>query len=252
MRRRILCWEVAFCLMWLCSAPAFAVESSQEESAPPLESAEESLPEEEPFPFGDVEKDSAFFNAIKWAVEAGITKGTSNTTFSPDNTCTQKQILIMIWRAVGEPGNPNKPNAAPVTCAFIYTNRPEGAGNDEDEPKTEIGMALHWAYSKGLELGEKVDAVKRHFDETAACTRVDAMRFIWALLSGKAPCDGETALKFEDVTPFHPDYAAVMWAVSKGITNGTSDTTFAPDRACMRKHIAKFLYQAYLCGYLDQ
>ena len=50
-------------------------------------------------PFADVKADSYYYDAVLWAVENGITKGTSDTTFSPDDTCTRAQIVTFLWRA---------------------------------------------------------------------------------------------------------------------------------------------------------
>ena len=55
-------------------------------------------PESRTMPFTDVPADSYYYDAVLWAVENGITKGTSSTTFSPDNTCTRAQIVTFLWR----------------------------------------------------------------------------------------------------------------------------------------------------------
>ena len=233
MRRRLLFWEIAFCLIWVFCASALAVDGNGKGAVPPpkrtAESTAEATETEEDFPFEDVAKDSKFFDAVKWAVEAGITRGTSDYAFSPDDICTQKQILIMIWRAAGKPE---------ASCGFPYANI---------DLESEIGKALRWAYSKDLEVGELFGS-QRRFDENRPCTRVDAMRFIWTLIARKADCG--TKSNFVDVTSFHPYVRAVVWAVSTKITNGTDETHFSPDTACLRKHIAKFLYMTYKQGYL--
>ena len=55
-------------------------------------------PESRTMPFTDVPADSYYYDAVLWAVENGITKGTSSTTFSPDDTCTRAQIVTFLWR----------------------------------------------------------------------------------------------------------------------------------------------------------
>ena len=45
---------------------------------------------------------SYYYDAVLWAVENGITKGTSETMFSPDATCSRAQIVTFIWRALAE------------------------------------------------------------------------------------------------------------------------------------------------------
>ena len=54
-------------------------------------------------PFADVKAGSYYYDAVLWAVEQGITKGTSDTMFSPDATCTRAQIVTFLWRANGSP-----------------------------------------------------------------------------------------------------------------------------------------------------
>ena len=60
-------------------------------------------PKSATMPFTDVPAGSYFEKAVLWAVENGITKGTSDTTFSPDASCTRAQIVTFLWRAGGSP-----------------------------------------------------------------------------------------------------------------------------------------------------
>ena len=60
-------------------------------------------PKSAAMPFTDVPAGSYFEKAVLWAVENGITKGTSDTTFSPDDSCTRAQIVTFLWRAGGSP-----------------------------------------------------------------------------------------------------------------------------------------------------
>lgn len=54
--------------------------------------------------FNDVKSGDYFYDAVNWAVEKGITTGTSATTFSPNASCTRAQIVTFLWRASGQPG----------------------------------------------------------------------------------------------------------------------------------------------------
>ena len=58
-------------------------------------------PKSAAMPFTDVPAGSYFEKAVLWAVENGITKGTSDTTFTPDASCTRAQIVTFLWRANG-------------------------------------------------------------------------------------------------------------------------------------------------------
>ena len=60
-------------------------------------------PKTKVMPFADVKAGSYYYDAVLWAVEQGITKGTGDTMFSPDATCTRAQIVTFLWRANGSP-----------------------------------------------------------------------------------------------------------------------------------------------------
>ena len=154
--------------------------------------------------FTDVEPGSFFLNAADWAVERGITNGVSATSFAPARTCTHAQILTFLYRAARG-----------------------GAAASEDMDK-----AVDWAREKGM-TGDG-------FDENKACTRAEAMRYLW---QAAGQPQAQTAVSFSDVAA-DADYAqAVYWAVEQGITIGTSDTRFTPDRVCSRGEIVTFLYR---------
>ena len=53
--------------------------------------------------FSDVKDGDYFAEPVAWAVQQGITNGTSATTFSPNQTCTRAEILTFLWRAAGSP-----------------------------------------------------------------------------------------------------------------------------------------------------
>lgn len=49
-------------------------------------------------PFMDVKDDAYYYDAVLWAVKDGVTKGTTDTTFSPKPDCTRAQIVVFLWR----------------------------------------------------------------------------------------------------------------------------------------------------------
>ena len=160
--------------------------------------------------FTDV-KDTDYFAApVKWAVEKGITTGTSKTTFSPNNTCTTADILTFLWRANGAPAPTGSSVAVPT--GKYYTE------------------AANWALEKGL-----TDT----FQADAPATRAATVTYLWNL-AGKPAAD---APAFTDVDKDAAYAPAVAWAVKEGITTGTSATTFAPDNTCTRGQIVTFLYR---------
>lgn len=169
--------------------------------------------------FSDVDEGLYYAAPIAWAVERGITTGTSEDTFSPDALCTQGQILTFLWRAAGSPQAeeellPPRLTANSVSSSF----RP----------------AIAWAYQAGILGGSAA------LNPSAPCSRGMAMGFLWRY----AGSPGASPLGiFTDVAP-GADYAqAVAWAVESGITSGTSETTFSPGEPCTRGQIATFLYR---------
>lgn len=109
-------------------------------------------------PFTDVPAGSYYYDAVLWAIENGITKGTSDTTFSPNANCSRGQIVTFLWR------------------------------------------------------------------------------------SQKSP-DAAAANPFTDVAANAYYTSAVLWAVEKSITGGTSATTFSPSANCTRAQIVTFIYR---------
>lgn len=161
--------------------------------------------------FADVAETAYYRDPVAWAVEKGITNGTSDTAFSPNNTCTRAQIITFLWRAAGSPEPKN-------ACSFTDINA--GAYYEK---------AVTWAAEQGMASGDK-------FGPNDPCTREMAVEFMWKQAgSPKAP-----AANFTDVSS-----DAVNWALEKGVTNGTSATTFSPKATCTRGQIVTFLWRAF-------
>ena len=169
--------------------------------------------------FVDVATGSYYEEAVDWAVENGITKGTTATTFSPNATCTRAQAVTFLWRAAGSP--------EPETRAMPFTDIPVGSYYYD---------AVLWAVENGITKGTSDTT----FTPNMTCTRAQIVAFLWR--SEKSPAAG-TANPFADVksTAYYAD--AVLWAVKENITKGTTNTTFSPDADCTRAQIVTFLYR---------
>lgn len=98
--------------------------------------------------------------------------------------------------------------------------------------------AVRWAVKYGIASG--TDA--KHFSPDAACTRGQAVTFLWRAAGCPAPALAENP--FADVKSTDYCYDAVLWAVQTGVAKGTSASTFSPDAACTRGQIVTFLYRA--------
>ena len=169
--------------------------------------------------FTDVLPSAYYYDAVIWAVENGITSGTSSTTFSPDASCTRAQAVTFLWRAAGSP--------RPVSAANRFTDIRSGEYYYD---------AVLWAVEQGITSGSSDST----FSPNAACSRGQIVTFLYRA-AGSPAAAGKA---FSDV-PDNAYYAsAVRWAVAQGITSGTSAATFAPNADCTRGQIVTFLYRA--------
>ena len=169
--------------------------------------------------FTDVSKTDYFYDAVLWAVENGITTGTSRTRFSPYATCTRAQAVTFLWRSSGSP--------APKNSRMPFT---------DVSPSAYYYDAVLWALEEGITTGTSSTT----FSPDATCSRAQIVAFLWR--SEKSLAVG-TANPFADVksTAYYAD--AVLWAVKENITKGTTSTTFSPDADCTRAQIVTFLWR---------
>ena len=169
--------------------------------------------------FADVPANAYFADAVKWAVDKGITNGLSDTMFGPYESCTRAQIVTFLWRAASSP-------------------EPKTASSFTDVPASAYyAKAVAWAVENGITNG----MTETTFAPNATCTRGQSVTFLYRALKGTA--SGST--NFTDVKSdaFYAD--AINWAVANNVTNGTSNTTFSPNADCTRAEIVTFLYRAY-------
>ena len=114
-------------------------------------------PETRTMPFTDVPVGSYYYDAVLWAVENGITKGTSNTTFNPNDTCTRAQIVSFLWRSEKTPV---------ASSRNLFTDVKPGAYYLD---------AVLWAVESGITKG--TTAMK--FSPDADCARAQIVTFLW-------------------------------------------------------------------------
>ncbi len=126
-----------------------------------------------------------------------------------------------------------------VTATFVKDGTtPADSEKFVDVPKDAYYHdAVYWAVDKGITEG--VDAT--HFAPDATCTRAQMVTFLWRDAGQPAPTSSENP--FTDVKEGAYYYDAVLWAVEKGITVGTSSTTFSPDDTVIRGQAVTFLWR---------
>lgn len=174
--------------------------------------------------FVDIPKASHWAHVpIDWALARHITSGTSETTFSPEKGCTRSQAVMFLWRASGspEPTSLECPFADVSDTAYYY-------------------KAVLWAVENQITSG----TTDTTFSPRKACTRAQIVTFLWRAKGSPSADDPQAAFPFRDVAERAYYRNAVAWAVGKGITAGTSPTTFSPGRTCTRAQIVTFLYKA--------
>lgn len=171
-------------------------------------------------PFIDVPAGSYYENAVIWAVDKGITGGTSATTFDPSGNCTRAQAVTFLWRAAGSP--------APKTKVMPFTDVPAGSYYHD---------AVLLAVEQGITKGTSDTA----FSPNATCTRAQIVTFLWRA-GGSPAVSGNSA--FTDVASDAYYAAAVTWAEKNGVTGGIGGGLFGSGNNCTRAQIVTFIYRS--------
>ena len=169
--------------------------------------------------FRDVTQSDYYYDAVQWAVEKGITEGTSATTFSPDASCTRAQMVTFLYRAAGSP--------APKSTVNPFT---DVSANDY------YYNAVLWAVENGITTGVSAD----RFAPGATVSRAQTVTFLYRA-NGSPAANGAS---FSDVAADEYYANAVAWAVQNGITTGTGNGKFSPNADCTRGQIVTFLYRS--------
>lgn len=169
--------------------------------------------------FRDVNQSDYYYDAVQWAVEKGITEGTSATTFSPDASCTRAQMVTFLYRAAGSPAPKSTVNPfKDVSSSDYYYN------------------AVLWAIENGITTGVSAD----RFAPGATVSRAQTVTFLYRA-NGSPAASGAS---FSDVAADEYYANAVAWAVRSGITTGTGNGKFSPNADCTRGQIVTLLYRA--------
>ena len=173
-------------------------------------------------PFSDVPAGSWFEKPVLWAMENGITSGTSENSFSPNNQCLRSHVATFLWAAEGkpEPSSYSTPFTDVSSSDWFY-------------------KPVLWAVENGITSGVSPD----RFGANDVCNRYQVVFFLWKAAGSPEPTS--TQNPFTDVQSTDFFYKAVLWAVENGITSGVSATQFGPYNPCTRAQVVTFLYAAY-------
>ena len=178
--------------------------------------------EQPPIRFIDVAEDDWFYDPVYWAVETGITTGTTDTTFSPKDDCTRAHMVTFLWRAAGSP--------EPNITENPFTDVSEGSC---------YYKAILWAVEHGITKGTS----KSTFSPNAPCTRAQIVTFLWRYAGAPKAQEGGSA--FLDLRQGSYYEEAVLWAAQQGIAKGVTGTIFRPNGTCTRAQGVTFLYRFF-------
>lgn len=170
-------------------------------------------------PFSDVSDDAWYTDAVLWAASEGITVGTGDGQFKPDDICDRGQVMTFLHRAVDTP--------APTIKNVPFTDVKSGMWYTD---------AILWSYE--AEISNGVNAEGTLFGLTDKMTRSQIVTLLYRL-AGSPDVSG-TELPFGDIKADTWYTNAVIWAVQEGITTGT-DKGFEPDRPLTRAETVTFL-----------
>ena len=178
--------------------------------------------------FSDVQNPKhAYYNAIYWAADAGITKGYPDGTFGIDKSCTRGEMIMFLWRYAGKP--------APKTVS-------KSPFKDVSTTHT-FYKAILWASQKGITKGYPDGT----FGIIRNVSRGECMMFLWRLKGKPAP-KAVAKSPFTDVATTNVFYKAILWGyqnkITTGYTSGEKKETFGIDENCSRGQIVTFLYRA--------
>ena len=180
------------------------------------------------YAFSDVQNPNhAYFKAIYWAADAGITKGYPDGTFGINRSCTRGEMMMFLWRYAGK--------QAPKTVS---------KSPFEDVPKNHaFYKAILWGSQKGITKGYSDGT----FGIDRNVSRGECMMFLWRL-NGKPAPKAVAKSPFKDVPKNHVFYNAILWGAQKkittGYTSGPKKGMFDVDANCTRGQIVTFLYRA--------
>ena len=180
------------------------------------------------YAFSDVQDPKhAYFKAIYWAADAGITKGYPDGTFGINRSCTRGEMMMFLWRYADKPA---PKNASKSPFKDVKTNHA-------------FYKAILWGSQKGITKGY-ADGT---FGIDRNVTRGEAMMFLWRLRGKPAP-KAVAKSPFKDVPKNHVFYNAILWGsqnkITTGYTSGVNKGKFMVDDNCTRGQIVTFLYRA--------
>ena len=170
--------------------------------------------------FSDVPADSFYAAPVLWALENGITTGTSDSTFSPNDQCLRSHVVTFLWRAEKSP----EPSSTVNSFTDVKT------GDFFYKP-------VLWAVENNITTGIS----STEFGSYDVCNRAAVVTFLWRAAGKPEPVSTDNPFTDVKTTDFY--YKPVLWALENGITTGLSPTEFGAAAPCNRAQVVTFLYR---------
>lgn len=163
---------------------------------------------------------STFADDVVWLHEMEVTTGCEEIRFCTDDLVTRGEAGTFLWRLFGRPA----PTVEP--------------GFDDVPPEAFFADPVAWMVENEITTGTTPET----FSPYDSLTRAQFVTFLWRAAGRPMAAEPHS---FEDIPEGYFAEDAVAWAVSVGITNGTSPTTFSPVDTATRGQIAAFLHRFY-------
>jgi len=170
-----------------------------------------------------VDPNAYYFTPVYWAKEAGVTAGTTASTFSPSSTVSRADMITWLYRYAGSPEVSTSTKFKDVKDSDYYAK------------------AVAWATSKGITFGTS----ETTFSPKKAVTRAEMISFLYRYSQAVGKTDDESGKSdFNDVLSSKYYASAVAWGAENGVVAGYADGTFRPDKTCTRAEGVSFIYRA--------
>lgn len=200
--------------VWMLSISALSpLAAASEDTA----KNDRSVPEKVITRFTDVQESDYFAAAVSWAVERGVTNGSSATAFSPYNPCTRAQVVTFLWRAEGRPESSVLLSFRDVFASSYFYG------------------AVRWAVGMGIVKGTSTTT----FSPSRGCSYAHVLTFLWRRAGEPVVSQsGPLTAPYER----HWAYNALRWAESEELLRET-EQPFDPSASCPRADVVWYLFR---------
>ena len=180
-------------------------------------------------PFLDVPDSASYYKALTWAFENGIVKGTDDSHFTPNGSCTRGEFCTMLWRLKGKPSIEGMSNP--------FADVTPGKGH---------GTAIVWCYNRKIITGMTDASGTRVFRSSGKISRTNMIVMLYKMAKAdygkEAVATAYEGSPYKDIKASNKNLPAYQWAYVNKISR-PSNGRFAPSANCLRWQLVTFLYR---------